>query len=82
MLNFYELRSFKHLKTVPLMDELEGVIVLTAKHTHAILGRTAGKSKKSGYTESIVISAGSKGVLRILRISMTVRMMVVTEHSC
>ena len=64
------------------MDELEGVIVLTAKHTHAILGRTAGKSKKSGYTESIVISAGSKGVLRILRISMTVRMMVVTEHSC
>jgi hypothetical protein len=64
------------------MDELEGVIVLNTKHTHALLGQTAVKSKKSGYTESVVISAGSKGVIRVLRISMTVRMMALMEYSC
>lgn len=69
------------MKTVPLMDELEGVIILTTKHTKALLGHSNTKLKKSGCTESVVISAGSKGVIRVLRISMTVSMMIVPGHT-
>lgn len=69
------------MKTVPLMDELEGVIILTTKHTKALLGQSNTKSKKSGCTESVVISAGSKGVIRVLRISMTVSIMIASEHT-
>lgn len=64
------------------MDELEGVIILTTKHTKALLGQSNTKSKKSGYMESVVISAGSKGVIRVLRVSMMVSIMIVSEHTC
>jgi hypothetical protein len=73
-LNFFELRTFKHIKTVPLMDELEGVIVLNAKHSAALLNQPKSAAKKTGTSEHVLVTAGGKGVLRILRVSMTVRL--------
>ena len=63
------------------MDELEGVIILNTKHSNAFLGQTVTKSKKSGYTESIVISAGGKGIIRVLRVSMTVSLLMSSEQT-
>jgi hypothetical protein len=37
VLNFYELRSFIHVKTIPVMDELEGVVILNEEHSRKIL---------------------------------------------
>lgn len=55
------------------MDELEGVIVLNTKHSAALLNQPKSTGKKTGTAEHVLITAGGRGVLRILRISMTVR---------
>jgi hypothetical protein len=56
------------------MDELEGVIVLNAKHSAALLNQPKRAAKKTGTSEHVLVTAGGKGVLRILRVSMTVRL--------
>lgn len=56
------------------MDELEGVIVLNAKHSAALLNQSKSVAKKTGASEHVLVTAGGKGVLRVLRVSMTVRL--------
>ena len=62
------------------MDELEGIIILNEEHSRTILNieepsSTKNSKKKnvlSAVSEHVVVTAGAKGMLRILRVSMTV----------
>lgn len=55
------------------MDELEGVVILNEEHSRMILNIEEPSSKKKGIlSEHVLITAGSKGVIRILRVSFTV----------
>lgn len=78
VLNFYSLAGKpEHLKTVPVMDELEGVLLLTAQHSAAILGAAVASGKKrsreTGYIERILVTGGLKGVVRMYKVSFEVR---------
>jgi hypothetical protein len=71
------------------MEELEGVVMLSAEHVRRVLripstSSTVGSSSSGsgsssdvvivkGYTHNIVVTAGSKGMLRVLHVSMLVR---------
>ena len=45
VVNFYELRELVHVKTVPIMEELEGLVILNAHHSRALLGAAAHDSE-------------------------------------
>ena len=68
------------------MDELEGIIILNEEHSRTILNieePTSSKNSKkknvlSAMSEHVVVTAGAKGMLRILRVSMTVSL----SHIC
>ena len=73
-MNFFELRTFKHIKTVPLMDELEGILVLNDAHSKVIRNlKNSGKNVRTTLSDHILITAGNKGIIRILRVTMNVR---------
>ena len=73
-MNFFELRTFKHIKTVPLMDELEGILVLNDAHSKVIRNlKNSAKNVRTTLSDHIVITAGNKGIIRILRVTMNVR---------
>jgi hypothetical protein len=58
------------------MEELEGVIILKEQHSKTILNINDEKKKKSKnslQSDHIIITAGNKGVLRILHVSIAVR---------
>jgi U3 small nucleolar RNA-associated protein 13 len=85
VMNFYELRGRTHVKTIPVMDEMEGVLFLNQKHSEALLAAFGtqvdhGKSKKrsredrdseAGSTH-VVLTAGLKGFIRVLKITYNV----------
>ena len=67
------------------MDELEGIIILNEEHSRTILNIEEPSSKNSkkknilsAVSEHVVVTAGAKGMLRILRVSMTVSL----SHIC
>ena len=51
------------------MDELEAVVVLDTSHSAALLKLSKKQAKNSSVSEHVVITAGSKGVIRVLKIS-------------
>ena len=51
------------------MDELEAVVILDTVHSAALLKVSKKQAKNGGVSEHVVITAGSKGVLRVLKIS-------------
>lgn len=58
------------------MEELEGVIILKEQHSKTVLNINDEKKKKSKnslQSDHIIITAGNKGVLRILHVSIAVR---------
>lgn len=70
MVNFYELRGYTHIKTVPVMEELEGVAILSAAHSQQILAAT-GDSQQQDYSASLLlVTAGEAGVLKFFAFSM------------
>lgn len=86
-MNFYDLNEQKHLKTVPVMDELEGVVILDYKHSRELLSaeeyssrgvvqhpekKKRGRSDVSADDSFVVITGGLKGVIRIFKISIEV----------
>ena len=75
------MRTFKHIKTVPLMDELEGIIILNEVHTRDILNLKAPSVKTTSVplSDHILVTAGNKGIIRILRVTMKVRNLVSIE---
>ena len=69
------------------MDELEGIIILNEEHSRTILNIEEPSSKNSkkknilsAVSEHVVVTAGAKGILRILRVSMTVSLGL--KHIC
>lgn len=83
-MNFYDLNELKHLKTVPVMDELEGVVVLHPRHSRGVLAANrevanhATDNKKRGRADAIandpfvVITGGLKGAVRVFKIMIEV----------
>lgn len=69
MVNFHELREYKHIKTVPVMEELEGVVLLNQAHSAEILG-SLGSAGKIGAGTHVLITAGEQGVLKFFRVDM------------
>mmetsp|Transcript_48422 Transcript_48422/g.95929 ORF Transcript_48422/g.95929 Transcript_48422/m.95929 type:complete len:1007 (+) Transcript_48422:70-3090(+) len=71
VVNFYELRGFTHIKTVPVMEELEGVAILTAEHSAQILSaREDGQKKNKAGPPLVLVTAGEAGVLKFFSFSM------------
>jgi hypothetical protein len=67
------------------MEELEGVIILQEQHSKTILNINDEKKKKnknSLQSDHILITAGNKGVLRILHVSIAVRLNIYIYHLC
>ena len=74
-MNFYELRDRKLLKTVAVMDEVEGAVFLNSQHAKALLGGAVaakGKSRSAasdaGGTAHVLIIGGEKGVVRLYKV--------------
>jgi len=72
VLNFYELRKHSHLRTVPIMEELEGVVFLNRKHSQQLLAHTDLdlSQQKSAH---VVVAAGEAGTLKLFVVGMKVR---------
>lgn len=68
VVNFYNLRDYSHIKTVPVMEELEGVVLLNEAHSALLLGSAAPKSK--GVRYHVLVTAGEAGVLKFFKVSM------------
>jgi U3 small nucleolar RNA-associated protein 13 len=93
VLNFYNLQDKNtHLKTVPIMDELESVVLLSSVHSAALLGSSpaAGSAKagavskkrarEGGVKELVLLTGGMRGSLRVLKISYEAGSM--TQFTC
>jgi hypothetical protein len=72
VMNFYELRKHSHLRTVPIMEELEGVVFLNRKHSQQLLAHTDLdlSQQKSAH---VVVAAGEAGTLKLFVVGMKVR---------
>ena len=78
VLNFYELREMVHVRTVPLMEELEAVVLLNSDHSNCLLLNHKGQSREGSavsgdWTRHVVISAGECGLLHVAVVSIRVR---------
>lgn len=67
VVNFYELRGYTHIKTVPVMEELEGVAILSAAHSQQLLS-TLGDAEAA--SKLVLVTAGESGVLKFFAFSM------------
>jgi hypothetical protein len=66
------------------MEELEGVIILKEQHSKTILNINDDKKKKtknSLQSDHILITAGNKGVMRILHVSIAVSINIYIDIS-
>jgi U3 small nucleolar RNA-associated protein 13 len=45
VMNVYGLRTYNHIKTIPVMEELEGVVTLSADHAQIVLSPTSQPTK-------------------------------------
>jgi hypothetical protein len=80
VVNLFDLRTFTLVKTVPIMEELEGVVLLSAEHSAALLegsfnntsSSSSGSKKKqqsNGTTTTLVmVTAGEQGVLKFFKV--------------
>jgi hypothetical protein len=74
VVNFYELRGYTHIKTVPVMEELEGVAILSAAHSQQLLATAFAEHASSSSTpvssQLVLVTAGEAGVLKFFAFSM------------
>lgn len=74
VLNFYDSQDLRFLKTVAVMEVLEGVIFLNKEHSQSFLGRSdvmrdiGRSSRQIGNVVEVVITAGETGLLRLFRV--------------
>ena len=66
-----------HIKTIPVMDELSAVILLSKQDSASILNSSSSGARRKGETSSIsapsvhvLVTAGQKGLLRLFRMEM------------
>ena len=79
MLNFYDLRDHRLIKTLPILEEIVGLAVLAPDHANAFIQRygsqeNIGKQKKSVTPTSsfVFVVVGEKGVFRLFHAQMRV----------
>lgn len=78
MLNLFDTGNLVHLKTVPLMEELEAVVCCTPRFSKKFLGGSNASNKLkrkigAGIIEFVLIAAGERGILQICRVGYEVR---------
>lgn len=83
MLNFYDINGKQeHIKTIPVMDELESVVILSKEHSSLLLGIAAvsntgavvGKKRARAADEAqVLLTGGLKGLIRAFRLTYDVR---------
>jgi hypothetical protein len=67
ILNFYETGKLSLVKTVPIMEELESIVVLNAKHAAQILSAIDEEANENTY---VVLTAGERGILKMYKVFM------------
>ena len=75
-MNFYELKEFAHIRTVPVMEELEGVLLLNQAHSMQLLSNSGASSNKNNKSNSklnvhVLVTAGAAGVLKFFKVELT-----------
>jgi hypothetical protein len=71
VLNFYELDKLVHIKTIAVMEEIEGVEILSDDHSNKILGVkkiTKPKKGSNSIVQNIVITGGKNGIIKLYKI--------------
>ena len=77
VMNVYTLRGYRHVKTIPVMEELEGVVMLTPRHARVVLGREApakglpssgSKGKKDGKAAAAAAAAAA-GLVEVVAVT-------------
>jgi len=77
VMNVYTLRGYRHVKTIPVMEELEGVVMLTPRHARVVLGReapakglpsSASKGKKDGKAAAAAAAAAA-GLVEVVAVT-------------
>lgn len=67
------MRDRKLLKTIAVMDEIEGAVFLSAQHAKMLLG-SSGSASKSKYSNNskrhVLVAGGNKGLVRIFKVEM------------
>lgn len=71
VLNCYDLNGFVHLKTVPVMDVLDCIVLLNDNHSNQLIAVNNKNAKNTN--KKIAIVAGEKGLLRMFSIEFSVR---------
>ena len=69
MVNFYELRHYEHIKTIPVMEELEGIAILNTIHSQELIQSSSTSSSASKHS-LVLATAGEQGVLKFFSFSM------------
>lgn len=74
MLNFYELREKELIKTIPIMEELEAVVMFTDDMSRTVLNGIVTPNPKGKKTklieQQVVVTAGAQGMLRVYAFEM------------
>ena len=94
MINFYELRHNLLIKTIPIFEELESIIILQTSHSADIIhahhntnnnmtnSTSSSNGSNSGAYEYVVLVGGQYGVLHMLKIHMNVSYIVYIPYIC
>ena len=74
VMNVYTLRGYRHVKTIPVMEELEGVVMLTTRHARAVLGREAPakglpSSASKGKNDGKAAAAAATGLVEAVAVT-------------
>lgn len=72
MVNFFDLRQFTHIKTVPVMEELEGVVLLNEAHSTQLLSSINSAIPK-GSRAHVLVTAGGSGVLKFFKVTLSAK---------
>jgi hypothetical protein len=74
ILNFYDVRgsNMRHVKTVPVLEELYGVCILSSSDTAKALSKSAA-GVATNAKQFVVATVGAKGVLKTFRVVIAVR---------
>ena len=72
VLNFYNLEKLEHIKTIAVMEEIEGVQILKDEHTTQILKINSKSNKaKDLKVQNVLVTGGKNGIVKIYKIEMT-----------
>lgn len=70
ILNFYDMKSHRHLLTSPVLEELEALVVLPPHVSKRLLDPAMKQSTIGKKEAEVLVTAGARGLLRFYRLSL------------